>query len=216
MTTIYFTNTEKVPGQAGFTRLLSKVPEVIREKILRYSSYQDQVNSLIGKLLIIDYLARHTSADINLKDLAYTEHGRPYILNSFDFNISHSGDMVVFSAITCAQVGVDIEQIKPADFNLMRDQFTTREWYKVVNNGGALADFYRIWVRKEALLKASGLGLTIPLDQIDTSGDTISLDGTDWHLQDVQIADGYMTAIATSVKDPEIEIMKINLDHWTK
>ena len=189
---------------------------MIREKILRYSSYQDQVNSLIGKLLIIDYLARHTSADINLKDLAYTEHGRPYILNSFDFNISHSGDMVVFSAITCAQVGVDIEQIKPADFNLMRDQFTTREWYKVVNNGGALADFYRIWVRKEALLKASGLGLTIPLDQIDTSGDTISLDGTDWHLQDVQIADGYMTAIATSVKDPEIEIMKINLDHWTK
>lgn len=107
-------------------------------------------------------------------------HGKPQLSHQLkelplQFNVSHSGS---YLAIVIARghdaVGIDIEQIKPqrrwqdiaeqyftgAELRLLQAQPSTEQ----------AAMFYRLWVLKEALLKAKGLGLTAPLADYDFSG----------------------------------------------
>jgi 4'-phosphopantetheinyl transferase len=65
--------------------------------------------------------------------------------------------------------------------------------------------FFRCWTRKEAVLKALGVGLTVSLDRIEVSADRdcrlLSIDQTlgrptDWTLVDLVPAERYAAALA--------------------
>lgn len=89
------------------------------------------------------------------------------------FNLSDSGDWALL-AVTCdARVGVDIEQLRPlADMEeVARDHFSSAEVAALRDIAPAetLAAFFRCWTRKEAWLKATGRGLTVPLDSFDVT-----------------------------------------------
>ncbi|MDE7086812.1 MAG: 4'-phosphopantetheinyl transferase superfamily protein, partial [Clostridia bacterium] len=82
------------------------------------------------------------------------------------FNLSHSGEWTVI-ALSGKEVGVDVQQIKPADMRLARRFFTREEAKAIENAPDPDKLFYRIWTAKEAYLKAIGTGLNRPLNSID-------------------------------------------------
>ncbi len=106
----------------------------------------------------------------------YKAHGKPTVKGlrpgcPLEFNVSHSGDLVLMGFCLGRQIGVDIEEILPlADMDdLARRFFTGAEsaWLgSLVGNEKDIA-FYKIWTCKEAYLKASGEGLLLPLDQVE-------------------------------------------------
>lgn len=89
------------------------------------------------------------------------------------FNLSHSRDLAVLAVRDDGPVGVDIEYLK--EFNQRQAVaarfFTTREQAELsaVPASGQLLAFYCIWTRKEAILKATGLGLSGRLDAFDVA-----------------------------------------------
>lgn len=106
--------------------------------------------------------------------LHYTDTGKPYVKNFVNFNLSHSRDMVVFAICDIStQVGIDIESID-ATLNIesiMRHYFSDSEikaWQLLPNQARRTA-FFRAWTRKEAFLKAIGLGLGFPTKEIEVS-----------------------------------------------
>jgi 4'-phosphopantetheinyl transferase len=123
-----------------------------------------------GKLLLLQAL-RDFDVRAKLKDLEYTVFGKPYIANAaVGFNISHSGNCVICVMSTNAKtIGVDVEEMKPIDTEIFRNIWTVKEWSKI--RQGHLRIFYQYWTRKEAITKAEGNGLDIPLNQIDVSED---------------------------------------------
>ena len=79
------------------------------------------------------------------------------------FNLSHSGDYVAV-AISVEQVGVDLEQWKErlpvAD--LAAHAFRPEEAAAIAGSTEPHLLFYRLWTAKEAVMKCTGLGLSLP------------------------------------------------------
>ncbi|MET8144110.1 4'-phosphopantetheinyl transferase superfamily protein [Sphaerisporangium sp. NPDC005288] len=101
-------------------------------------------------------------------------HGRPYILtdDGLHASISHSGNRVAVALTTAGPVGVDVEQVPTAPVSelvgcaLSRDE---QEVLKTLPDRHQQAGFARMWVCKEAVLKATGHGLRISPHKVEVS-----------------------------------------------
>jgi len=105
------------------------------------------------------------------------ERGRPRVAGAppgFDCNWSHSGEWIALAVSRDGPVGVDVEVVR-ADFPAMEVAacfFTPAETAVL----GAVAEpvarqrlFFRLWTAKEALMKATGLGVALEPAQIEVT-----------------------------------------------
>lgn len=96
------------------------------------------------------------------------EHGRPIVLSHPEVHVSitHCVGHVVVALTRVGPVGVDLE--------VLRDIDHVTVGHKVVgpldDPVSDTAQFLRAWVRKEAVVKATGDGVTVPLDQVGVAG----------------------------------------------
>jgi 4'-phosphopantetheinyl transferase len=93
-------------------------------------------------------------------------HGKPALASPPPhFNLSRRGSVALIGVSNTHEIGVDVEPLQPmADANeLAQLHFTPRERDAVQHESGAARDraFLRCWTRKEACMKATGLGLSL-------------------------------------------------------
>lgn len=105
--------------------------------------------------------------------IADTDTGKPYLPGyDLSFSLSRTKNMFAFVIGKNDQIlGIDIEQIKPEiDFlSIALNYFGTEEQKTVFSSRNAEAQkliFFEIWTRKEALLKALGVGLNTDLVKV--------------------------------------------------
>jgi len=99
--------------------------------------------------------------------------GKPTLRSGPAFNVSHSGGQLLIGITPSGRLGVDVELLRPID-DLAA---TARHSFAVDEREGLLAlpaaeqarGFLSIWTRKEALIKALGGGLSIPLQAFSVS-----------------------------------------------
>jgi 4'-phosphopantetheinyl transferase len=111
-------------------------------------------------------------APVNLK-FRFGKHGKPYLADGGPFfNASDSGDVVVI-ALTTAEVGVDIELLRPLarGRRLARRICTERELelFQATPEDERDALLLRLWTCKEAALKAIGTGLPGGVRNVETA-----------------------------------------------
>lgn len=176
------------------------MPESIQLKLGKYVRWQDAHAGLFGKLLLKRGL-QDFGLSVSLEDLEYTIYGRPYFKCKIDFNISHSGQYVVCAVSDSNIVGIDIEEIKPIDINDFKNYWQAKELEAINNSPDQGGKFYCYWTRKEAVVKADGGGLSIPLREIDVTTNSVLVRNRRWFLQNVSIL-GYSCHIAV---DQEVE-----------
>jgi 4'-phosphopantetheinyl transferase len=140
---------------------------------------------------------------------------KPYIEKGPHFNISHSGKMVVVCFSKDAEVGVDIEQIKEIDTKSMSSNFHKDEITWLENNSFQLDQFYTVWTRKEAFLKAKGQGLMEGMDQLSILNDQV-MDETEWHLREIDVFSGYKCCLCSSRESSEVTITQIDYNTLNK
>ena len=88
------------------------------------------------------------------------QQGRPHVLR---FNLSHSHGRMLVAIANGQDVGIDLEQVRGNLEPLkLAERFYTQTEYETIKSR-PVADhafqFYRLWVAKEALLKAQGAGI---------------------------------------------------------
>lgn len=95
--------------------------------------------------------------------------GKPYLADypELAFNLSHSDDNMAVAVAKNCQLGVDIEQCKPRPslVDLVHRCFSKSEaayWFELPEDHKTQA-FYQFWTRKEAFVKATGLGIAVGL-----------------------------------------------------
>jgi 4'-phosphopantetheinyl transferase len=144
--------------------LLSMLPSTCEKSILKYHQKKDQINSLIGKLLLrkLSLEVNHYNDFLDLKIDCKT--GRPFLSDYIDFNISHSDNLVACALTINAKVGIDVELIRSIDFSEFNEVFNIEEM-KEVNRDS----FFKLWTRKESALKAIGLGFALDPKKINCS-----------------------------------------------
>lgn len=128
------------------------------------------------------------------------EHGKPLLADgALAFNVAHSGSWALI-AIAPREVGIDIEEHRPLDAAALAARYFTPAEAAAVRNEPAL--FFRVWARKEAWLKARGVGVLVPLNEVDVR-DTVA----GWSVEDLVIAPGYSAAVAAEVASLEIRVV---------
>jgi 4'-phosphopantetheinyl transferase len=94
--------------------------------------------------------------------------GKPRLLGgALSFSGSESGGTALLAVARTGELGVDIERIRPerADLRFARRYFHPAETaaLEALDGEARLRAFFATWTRKEALVKAVGQGLRIPL-----------------------------------------------------
>src|ERR1700744_186907 len=90
---------------------LALLPEKLQQQALRKRRWEDRQLSISGKLLLLKLIEAFKSK-LTLSDLRYNTFHRPFFEYGFDFNIAHSGNMVICCGSDPGLIGIDIEQIK--------------------------------------------------------------------------------------------------------
>jgi 4'-phosphopantetheinyl transferase len=95
----------------------------------------------------------------------------PFRALGLEFNWAHSGDVVVVAVATGHPVGVDVERQDPAArVETVVDEFATPSERLVLDalRGAERTErLFALWARKEAALKAVGLGLGTPPSAVE-------------------------------------------------
>lgn len=92
---------------------------------------------------------------------------------SLDFNVSHSGELALIAVTQSRSVGIDIEEIRSEVdcLEVARSFFSKREQaaLSALPSEKQRNAFFACWTRKEAFLKASGMGISVPLSTFSVS-----------------------------------------------
>ena len=136
----------------------------------------------IGRACLRLLLANALAIEARDLDITNGLHGKPGIEAtgqlSVSFNLAHSKDTVLIAIRRHGELGVDVEHVDNLTdlMDVARANFTENE----SNLLAAIADpqtrlrtFYTYWTRKEAVGKADGRGLLLPMDSFDVSFETM-------------------------------------------
>jgi 4'-phosphopantetheinyl transferase len=157
-----------------------------------------------------------TYAHCQPRDLifGYTQKGKPFLTDDrhLRFNISHGDTAVLIGVTLQREIGVDVERVR-YDFNVdeIAQRFFSsaeREAFAKLPMSQKHRAFFECWTRKEAFVKATGEGLSLPLDQFDVSfrpGEPAQLlatrpdpqEATRWEFVTPNVGPAYAAAIIT-------------------
>lgn len=159
-----------------------------------------QKRTLFGRIILKSISARLGIARSELVTL--TGWGKPVFAseNGFDFNISHSGDLVVCCFTKDACVGIDIELNRPLQIETYKNYFDSQEWQLIKKSETPVATFFKLWVRKEAVIKADGRGIGIDLSSFNCLNNKADVGSSTYFIQDIDLNHEYTCAIACTKK----------------
>jgi 4'-phosphopantetheinyl transferase len=181
-----------------YRHLLAKLPWAMHAKIQAFRRWEDAHAAVLGKLLLLVAL-RDLGYPGDLQQLSYTAESRPYLAGYPDFNLSHSGTRVVcvVGDGLGGRVGIDLEAKRPLDIHEFEGQFSAREWEMIRTASVPIEVFYHFWTAKEAVLKADGRGLDMPLSALIVEDKRVVRIGVkEWFIMPLMVYAGYTGHIA--------------------
>jgi 4'-phosphopantetheinyl transferase len=195
-----------------------------RKKAALFRFDMDRRRYVAGRVGLRTLLGRLLDAPANELTFAYGPKDKPSLATNVDppveFNVSHSGELVLIALSRGRAVGVDVERIRPdVAATDIADRFFSE------NERNALAGlepavqcdaFFACWTRKEAYIKAQGDGLSLPLAAFDVTlvpDEQARLTGTRpdpaeasrWSLHDLPVGNGYKAALAIQGTDRQLK-----------
>lgn len=182
-----------------FKEYLGRLAGSQAAKIERFHRWEDAQASLIG-LLMIEEGFKKLGLPYTAKDIRYTELGRPFVPGSVDFNVSHSGSIVVCAFSNVGKIGVDIELIQPINTSDFDAFFAREEIDKTRNEIDGNYWFYYYWTIKEAAVKLIGEGLHFPLSDVRIEDEHIKIGQSRYYFKTINISSAYMFNIVSDVK----------------
>lgn len=191
-----------------------------RQRASRFYFPRDRRRFVAGRGLLRDVLARYTNSHPAELHFTYNDYGKPQLhqserANAIRFNLSHSKGIIVLAVSRERNVGIDIETLR-GDTSILdvADSFFSRNEVlrlHALPTHLRCEAFYRCWVRKEAYIKARGMGLSIPLHSFEVSlspgspaellASTEPSDVSAWKLENLEVDAGYVAAVAAEGKD---------------
>ena len=216
---IYITDTATLMKRSLFNQAYEAMSPERRRRIDRLRFPKDRCRSLGAGMLLRRAL---TEAGIDGTDFVYGDYGKPRLAgdSGVHFNLSHSGDRAM--CVICEyRVGCDVERIGRRSAGVAERFFAPEEYSAIMAAPEEDRDaaFTRLWSLKESFLKATGLGLTLPLSAftvcLGEEGVTVrqDVDANRYSFYELEPGDGYRYAVCVQNAPPLTpEIEWVDLD----
>ncbi len=206
----------------GFERLLSGEE---RERAAAFTRDGGRIRFITGRGILRRLLSRYLDDDPSEIALTETRLGKPMLAgesgSKIFFSLSHSEDLVLVALSPSWEIGVDLEFLRALQFDSMIPLCIApaeHEEMQKLPSRIRRRRFFELWTRKEALAKAVGLGLSIPLREIVfqsvhpeagrgselalISAPSIMGDPERWQVAPLEVSDEYVAAVAVPGADP--------------
>jgi len=140
----------------------------------RFHFEKERIRYIVSHGCLRDILSQYLQSEPGKQRFEINDYGKPAVQDhKLEFNLSHSGDFALIAVTQERKVGVDVERLR-SDIeieSMARRFFSPNEVSKLIALPLELrvSGFFNCWTRKEAYIKAQGLGLSLPLDSFDVS-----------------------------------------------
>lgn len=182
--------------------------EIIRAKNFYFA--HDQKNFILARGYLRELLGGVLELAPKNLQFTYGKFGKPALLkHPLKFNLSHNETSFVIAIAPTAELGIDIENIaRVADYTGIAKQTFSLVEQAYLDSASASQKarvFYRCWARKEAYVKALGIGIisatltAITATMQDCNAVTIENNGQHWQIYDLPERDGNCMAIAVQL-----------------
>lgn len=138
----------------------------------------DRTRSIVARGLLRAIIARYLDREPRTFAFQYSPSGKPSLRDvtesgDLHFNVSHADGVALYAITRGRAIGVDIERVRAdmANERIAARFFSPREVATLRSLRPDLQSeaFFTCWTRKEAFVKARGVGITAGLDQFDVS-----------------------------------------------
>ena len=178
-----------------------------RERAQRLRDPLDRARFTAARGWLRRLLAEQLSCDTGEVSIVADERGKPRLASGdLRFSASRSAAVALFATSSTAEVGVDVEAIRPgADLDGIAARFFSPAEQRAL---AALAPAQRLaasfdcWTRKEAYVKGTGDGLSFPLRTVEVwTGDRAPVQVSGWSIHQVALDGGFAAAVAATALD---------------
>ncbi|HKX86202.1 MAG TPA: 4'-phosphopantetheinyl transferase superfamily protein [Flavobacterium sp.] len=210
---IYYSYLSEENHESLLKNDLPKFEAEYQQKIKRYRRWQDAQSSLLGRILLFKGVEEIYKNNPHDKVMKHTKYNKPYFDNDLiRFNISHSGEMVVCALSDKYELGIDVEIVRDVEIIDFKSHMTENEWSNIIMSGNEKASFFDYWTQKEAVIKAHGHGLTIPLNSFEISDNTTQINEENYYLKEMKLDEKYKCYLSLKTNITEISIKNHNIN----
>lgn len=139
------------------------------ERAQKYHFEKDINRFIICRTFLKLILAQQTVDNVSNIYIKTDNNNKPYISSkkTIFFNLSHAADYAII-AVCSVPIGIDLEfQNKKFEFKeILNSTFSDLEIETISKAKDQTAMFYKFWTRKEAIVKATGVGISADLKQV--------------------------------------------------
>ena len=202
------------PARAGSEVVVLSPDEIARAS--RFHFEKDRIHFTRCRSALRDLLVEYLTIPAAEIRFEYLTSGKPQLApeqnpSGLQFNVSHSANMALIAVGREHRLGVDIEKIRgDVDTTALAERFFSlreRAGLQALPDHLRVPGFFACWTRKEAFLKATGEGLSFPLEDFSVTthpdldpeieeikGSTD--EGKQWFLADLSVVDGFRATVA--------------------
>jgi 4'-phosphopantetheinyl transferase len=188
-----------------------------RSQMQRFRFERDRVRYSVSHAILRILLGRYLCVGPSSISFGQNGFGKPslaqvWAVSGLTFNLSHTNHIALLAVAIDLAIGVDTEEVRPIECGTVERYFSDQERSSLATLKGSdwLEGFYNCWTRKEAILKAEGLGLNMRPDAFDVSlspnVEAAVLEvranaglTSNWHLVELRPAFGFVGALAINV-----------------
>jgi len=183
----------------------------------RFRLARDRVQYVVAHGLVRTLLGRYLGRPARELWFGTGLYGKPALLEpvtvpALEYNLSHSGDIVLIAVTRGRAVGVDVEHWAN---DIVYDELAEycfsaaeRDELRTASHRDKAAAFFAGWTRKEAYIKATGVGVMLGLDYFDVSlapGEAALLFDRRpaarterWSMRDIDLGPEYSAAVSAA------------------
>jgi 4'-phosphopantetheinyl transferase len=193
----------------------------------RYHFERDRRHFTVARGVLRSLLGRYLSLEPAELSFQYSHYGKPDVTfespSDLKFNLAHSGGIALYAFTKLAEVGIDVEFIR-AEFTgdeIARRYFSAGEVSALQTLGEVQRHqaFFDCWTRKEAFIKAKGMGLSLGLDQFDvtlTPHEEPALlctrwneaEARRWSIRAIEVGDNFKAAVAVQAHNWQAKLFE--------
>ncbi len=201
-------------GDALFEERTAVLDDNERARARRFKRPLDARRWSFARAMLRHLLSQCVSLSADTLRFDYEGNGKPRLAGAHPpvhFNLSHADAMAMIGVTSLAPIGVDIERLRAIpDADDVAARFFAPGERRALNalpRASWIRGFLNCWTRKEAVIKATGAGLAMPLDGFEVSlepdGPALMRkcpvhdeDGRRWSLHHIDAAADYVGAVA--------------------
>ncbi len=212
---------DKPIAQELESQWMAELPAEKQASLQRLIDQRNRDVSLIAQRLLKHSVADEGIEEFQLKDICYASTAKPYWPGKnkkfLDFNISHSGRVIIVAASQEVDLGVDVEKNRPLK-NLSFKMVLSDDELEMIKKTPEV--FFDLWSKKEAVVKAADTTGIARMRDVVLQQESAELDGKIWHIKSIDKTlidieferETYSIYLATSAPVEKLIIKQMFLD----